>query len=513
MGLNQVNVPHSPDIYGYEGDANKISTPNVARLASEGLLFQNFYASFHVCSPSRASILTGRYSIRSGIGIPNDRYAPDAPGPSSGGNMVFTAESVGGLPLNETTTAEALKAEGYATLAIGKWHLGARQMYLPTSRGFDEYLGIPFSQDMGESFWGPETPHLPFQPTALPLLNGTTIVEQPVALNTLAEKYVDKVSSFIKRMTSSDTPFFAYVAFNHIHEPNSCSAQRCNSSIRGPVGDAVQELDWAVGQIMSALESSGADNNTLTIFTSDNGAPLGNDNHGNLPLRGGKSQCWEGGFRVPGIARWPGKIAPNTQSRAIAGTIDLHPTFLSLAGASLPADRVIDGQDLSPVLFDKAAHHHDCYFFYNAAAAANAEKELWAVRCGAYKAYWSTNTPGPSWAAGPQDPPLMFHLDKDPSESHPIAAHGSEYERAMAPISAARAAHLQTIELVPNQNARGSSSAFALCADPTSTPHNCTLNPENWRPAEVCASKSCLEANPQFVGKCKQHAPGWQPEH
>jgi arylsulfatase A-like enzyme len=311
-------------------------------------------------------------------------------------NGVFSAESVGGLPLNETTTAEALKATGYATAMVGKWHLGQRDEYLPTARGFDHYLGIPFSQDMGLSFWR-HTAHLvsnpPFQPVPLPLLNGTEVVEQPVGLHHLVAKYVDFATHFIEEQAGAGEPFYLYVPFNHIHSPNSCSVGFCGKTARGPVGDvsslasnppllvicgsilidclrlqAVEEMDWAVGQIMATLKSSGVDENTLTFFTSDNvrvqprssvapfffcnivlrhsfssqGAPLGardgsgpSDFFGNLPLRGGKAQVWEGGFREPGMARWPGKIAPGSATHAIASTMDIHPTIMAVAGLTL----------------------------------------------------------------------------------------------------------------------------------------------------------------------------------
>merc|ERR1719183_1333983 len=175
MGIDQVAVDHSPyggELYGYTGDAGKIVTPNVAKLAAEGLVFQTWYSSFHVCSPSRSSMLTGRHCIRTGVGVPCGK-APECRG--SGGNQVFTSEAIGGLQQNETTTAEALKTAGYVSMALGKWHVGQREQYLPTSRGFDYYLGIPFSQDMGSSAWHPNM-HEPYQPTPLPLLNGTRVM-------------------------------------------------------------------------------------------------------------------------------------------------------------------------------------------------------------------------------------------------------------------------------------------------------------------------------------------------
>eukprot|EP01051_Picozoa_sp_SAG22_P004457 SAG22_NODE_239_length_14182_cov_74.353050_6_plen_198_part_00 len=194
---------------------------------------------------------------------------------------------------------------------------------------------------MGLSFWR-RTPNLtanpPFQPVPLPLLNGTTVVEQPVGLHHLVAKYAAFATAFITKHAAAKKPFYLYIPFNHVHAPNSCAAGFCGKAARGPVGDAVEEMDWAVGQIMAALKSAGVDENTLSFFTSDNGAPLGGDFVGNLPLRGGKAQVWEGGFREPGMARWPGKIQPGTASHAIVSTLDISrgewgPTRTATAGA------------------------------------------------------------------------------------------------------------------------------------------------------------------------------------
>eukprot|EP01052_Picozoa_sp_SAG31_P045726 SAG31_NODE_8470_length_1445_cov_1.942793_2_plen_192_part_00 len=165
--------------------------------------------------------------IRSGVGSPNGVYAPHAPGPSQGNNHVFTGESIGGLPLNESTFAERLRPLGYQSMCIGKWHLGQRDMYLPTSRGFDRYLGIPFSQDIGTSFWLPVSPRQPYQPTPLPLLNGTSVLEQPADLFTIAQKYAEAATSFISETSAASIPFMLYFPFNHIHGPNSCGLRWC----------------------------------------------------------------------------------------------------------------------------------------------------------------------------------------------------------------------------------------------------------------------------------------------
>ena len=503
MGLNQVSVPTRGNFYGYTGVNGTISTPNIAKLAAEGLLFQTWYSSFHLCSPSRASMMTGRYSVRSGIGIPPDKYAPHAPGPNARGKTVFSGEAIGGLPLNETTTAEALRGAGYATHMVGKWHLGTRREYMPTSRGFDTYLGIPFSQDMGPSFWAPGPAVEPMKPTPIPLVkNDSHIIEQPVDLSTLAQRYASSASSFITEQAAAKRPFYLYVPFNHIHQPNSCGPDFCGRSSRGPIGDAVEEVDWAIGQIMAALQHAGVDDNTLVIFTSDNGAPAKGDPAGNKPLRGYKGQVWEGGFRMPGIARWPGRITPGTMSRAIVSTLDIHPTLLTIADVPLPTDRIMDGMDLSPILFQGSQAGHKCFFFYHNAVAANAENELWAARCGDYKAYWSVNDKGPGWKPGLQNPPLMFNLVEDPGESAPIDNATDLYKNVLKEISDERAKHIATLDVVPDQMGRGNSNVYAFCSDPTSKPINCTMNPENWKPQSICQTPACLNSNKVLAKGC-----------
>lgn len=388
------------------------------------------------------------------------------------------------------------------------------------------------------------------QPVPLPLINGTTIIEQPTALNTLCSRYVTAVEEFIHSSVASGDPFYIYMSFNHVrdegascpypaiptcdndtcahtpmmyacgpisscllspmqvHGPNSCGPSFCGKSVRGPVGDAIEEMDWAIGQIMAAISAAGVDDNTLVFFTSDNGAPLGGDAMGNLPLRDGKASGWEGGFREPGMVRWPGKILPGRVTDAIASTMDIFPTMMSLAGVPLPK-RIIDGMDLSPVLFDNSPTAHDCIMFYRSAAASNASTELASVRCGDYKAYWLTHsTRRQPWPDGPQHPPLLFNVATDHGESTPIDPTSALYKSTMSTLTAAREAHLATITPVPNQNGRGSDPNYKFCADPHSKdkyPHlpNCTLSPDNWRPSSICASPACV-ARYDHNKLCKQ---------
>eukprot|EP00043_Microstomoeca_roanoka_P015079 m.150305 g.150305 ORF g.150305 m.150305 type:complete len:678 (+) comp16171_c2_seq2:207-2240(+) len=507
LGVNQIQLENMK--YGFTGENGTIHTPNLMQLANEGMVFLNWYSSFHVCSPSRASMMTGRYSIRSGIGASPAKYAPLAPGGPLD-SQVFSSEAVGGLPLNETTIAEALLPLGYATMAIGKWHLGQRDMYLPTAHGFQEYYGIPFSQDMGLSFWQPMgyDSHPPYQPTPLPLMDGEVVIQQPTGLDQLAQLYVQQASEFILRSAQKEKPFFLYLPFNHVHAPNSCSPQFCGTSKQGPVGDAVQEMDWAIGQIILALKNANVEDNTLVFFTSDNGAPLDNDAQGNLPLRDGKASTWEGGFREPGIARWPGKIQANQQSHALVSTMDIFTTVITLAGGQVPTDRVIDGIDLSPILFNGSTKGHDCIMFYHNAAAVNASGELFAVRCGKYKMYWATQSTIPQpWPDGKQDPPLLFNLEEDPSESKPIHSTTIEYKLARGDLELAKQKHLATISIVPDQMGRGSRNEYAICSAPNSKMTmpvwpNCTLTPQYWQPSDICDSPACLSANPHFTTRC-----------
>lgn len=187
---------------------------------------------------------------------------------------------------------------------------------------------------MGVSFWLPMgyTEHEPMEPTPLPWLKGNTIIEQPAALDKLVDRYVDASSDFVLRNAQKGRPFLLYLPFNHVHLPNSCSPRFCGTSEHGQLGDAIQEMDWAVGEVMRVLRHAGVDNNTLVFFTSDNGAPLVNDKEGNLPLRDGKASTWEGGFKEPGIARWPGHIPPHSKSDALVSTMDIFTTVVTLAG-------------------------------------------------------------------------------------------------------------------------------------------------------------------------------------
>ncbi|XP_065832567.1 arylsulfatase A-like isoform X1 [Oscarella lobularis] len=444
-----------------------ITTPNIDKIAEEGIRFTQWYSAFHVCSPSRAAMLTGRLPVRSGCaGIK----------PTGG---VFQETAVGGLPLNETTFAELLKKDGYATAAVGKWHLGQREMFLPTNRGFDEYFGIPYSDDMGASAWTSMRDGVP-----LPLLHNTTIIEQPTNLGTLTQRYADYCADFIQR--NKDNKFVLYMAFNHVHTPNFVSKKFCNTSARGRFGDTDSEMDDAIGQIMAALKENGVDNNTLVFFTSDNGPTLFQGVHGGSAglLFGGKTTTWEGGVREPGLARWPGRIDAGRVSREVVATYDIFPTMLKLAGVELPSDRVIDGRDMSPVLFNadgKSAHN--CLFIYKGTPDTELVG-LWAIRCGPYKAHYVTNR-AHNRTIVKHDPPLLFQLERDASEQYSIAPNSDEYKEAMTQITSAKEDHENSLKPVPNQMAMGTKEEYKLCCDLNSKKKypdfpECTCNPDNW---------------------------------
>src|SRR5258708_567342 len=277
---------------------SQIRTPNLDRLASEGVRFTNFCSADPVCSPSRAALLTGRYRTR--VGVPR----------------VLVPQDQGGLNLDETTMADMLKARGYKTVCIGKWHLGRPNQYLPTSRGFDEYFGIPYSNDMNPRV----------------LLHNTEVVEQTADLETLTRKYTEQAARFIE--TSKPSPFFLYMPHTFPHIPLGASARFRGKSPRGLYGDGVEEVDWSVGEVLRALKQNGLEQNTLVMFSSDNG-PWYQGSPGKL--RGRKNTTFEGGVREPFIARWPGRIPRGRVSDALASMMDIFPTLARLCGGAMPS--------------------------------------------------------------------------------------------------------------------------------------------------------------------------------
>ncbi|MFT4604138.1 MAG: arylsulfatase A [Rhodothermales bacterium] len=392
-----------------------IRTPNLDRMAAEGLKFTQFYAAASVCTPSRAALLTGRLPIRSGM--------------ASDSRRVLFPDSKLGLPAEEITIAEALRERGYATAAIGKWHLGHQPDFLPTRHGFDTYFGIPYSNDM-DRVGGPagraafDDPR--FEYWNVPLMRDEDIIERPADQRTLTRRYTEEAASFIQ--SQGQQPFFVYLAHGMMHVPLFRSDEFADVSRRGLYGDAMEEIDWSVGEIMRVLREEGLSDNTLVVFTSDNGPWLVYDEQGGSAglLRGGKGMTWEGGMREPALAWWPGTIAPGQVSAAVTSTMDILPTALELAGAAAPTDRIVDGRSLVPILQGEVdAEVRETYFYYRGAT-------LYAARMGPWKAHYITE-----WAytgdnrRTEHDPPLLFHLEHDPSEQYDVSKENAEVLKAI----------------------------------------------------------------------------------
>jgi len=326
--------------------AKGYSTPNLDKMAEQGTKFTNFHVAQPVCSASRAALLTGCYPNRIGI------------------HGALSPKASHGIADGEMTMAEVVKQKGYATCAVGKWHLGHLPQFLPTRHGFDEYFGLPYSNDM----W-------PFHPQAkkgsyppLPLIENEKVIDAEVTAedqNELTTRYTQHAVDFIQR--SKDKPFFLYLAHSMCHVPLFVSDKFRGKSGAGLFGDVIMEIDWSVGEVMNTLKQQGVIGNTLVIFTSDNGPWLSYGDHAGsaTPLKEGKGTCWEGGVRVPCVMQWPGKIPAAKTNDAMLMTIDLLPTVAGLVGAKLP-DHDIDGRDVWPLLSGQngAKNPHDHYFFW-----------------------------------------------------------------------------------------------------------------------------------------------------
>ncbi len=408
-----------------------IATPNIDRMASEGQKWTEFYVASSVCTPSRAALQTGRYPIRSGL--------------SDTGRRVLFPDSTGGLPASETTIAELLKQKDYATHAIGKWHLGHLPAFLPTSHGYDSYFGIPYSNDMDRVESAPAGKESIFEPKTeyfdVPLMRGEEVIERPAEQHTLTRRYTEEAIQLIK--SSTEKPFFIYLAHNLPHVPLFASDDFTGTSRRGLYGDVIEEIDWSVGQILNTLRELKIAENTMVVFTSDNGPWLSYQTHGGSAglLRDGKGSTWEGGMRVPTVFWWPGKVKPAVISE-IGSTLDILPTCAKLAEISIPEDLLLDGFDLTPTLFEVDPSPRKGMIYYRG-------DEVFALRSGMFKAHWKTQTA----YVGQNQPeiheaPLLFHLGHDPGEAFDVAADNSS---VIAELEQLRDAHLQTIQPVEDQ--------------------------------------------------------------
>jgi arylsulfatase A-like enzyme len=381
-----------------------IATPNLDRMATEGMKFTQFHTASSVCTPSRAGLLTGRLPIRSGL------------------TRVFIPQSEGGIPDEEATIAELLKDVGYTSACIGKWHLGRPDKYLPLNHGFDYYFGIPYSNDMSPGTQ-PNNPLFAEQPPT-PLIRNFTVTNpgKEPDQRYLTQWYTEEAIKFIEEsIGEKKKPFFLYLAHTMPHVPLFASEKFEGKSRRGLYGDVVEELDWSCGEVLKAVEDLGIEDNTHVVFTSDNGPWLGKQLAGGSAglFYEGKVSTWEGGYVVPSIARWPGKIPAGVTNQSFATTMDLFVTFAKLSGSEVPTDRPIDGRDISSLLFENASSLEAEMFYYFG-------DELWAVRNGPWKIHVKTTSPASvstwgDWPIEEHDPPLLFNVEHDPSEKYNVA--------------------------------------------------------------------------------------------
>lgn len=489
-------------------------TPTIDKLAASGAIMTSWYTGAGVCTASRSSMLTGRQYVR--LGVPN----------------VYRPTDSGGLPPNETILAEYLKAEGYATGMFGKWHLGQRKVFLPGSRGFDEYLGIPFSCDMGFAKLTPCSADEPGlcddsdDPNCNPLIgdvdinqsypwlgnvvtddwgamytpllhqwnNQTHVAEQPVDLTYLAHRYHRFAREFIRR--NAGDPFFLYLAFSHVHATwdNLPGAQYASCMFRGKelggkFGDCIAELDWIIKGVVDQLRDLHLMDDTMIIFTSDNGPWLSEKlAAGSMGTfygsysgywNTGKGSTWEGGIRMPAFVFWPGKIHPRTKITTVVSSLDILPTLLDIAGAPIPND--IDGHSFKDIILDGANEtHHEFLFFYWAMSDYSG---FTAARWKQYKIHWRT-APGVNSCCDEKCKaifydyrnPLVFDVDNDPAETWPVTL--SELELKL--VIAAYLREKKTMVFRPLYDYPGE-PPFAVCCDrepwgPGNGYCNCTLN-------------------------------------
>ena len=378
-----------------------IRTPFLDQMAEEGMRFTQFYAAASVCTPSRAGLLTGRYPVRTGMVkglIPGRVLFPNSPD---------------GLPLHEETIAEVLKKEGYRTAMVGKWHLGDQPEFLPTRQGFDHYFGIPYSNDMAfirsegskAGYWN------------VPLLRDEEIIERPAVQTTLTKRYTEQAVEFIKE--PKDQPFFLYLAHTMPHIPLFASQKFKGSSLRGLYGDVIEEIDWSVGKILETLRNQGIAQNTLVVFTSDNGPWLVQEQNGGSAglLKEGKGTTWEGGMRVPMIAWWPGTVPSGKIVSKVSSTLDILPTVAEFSGAE-PSEE-IDGLSLGPLLQGEDDSPRKYFAYYR-------NDEVYAVRYGPWKAHYITQTEYPAGSKNLHSPPLLYNLHVDPSELYDVSGQNPE---------------------------------------------------------------------------------------
>ncbi|KAG7233055.1 hypothetical protein INR49_003120 [Caranx melampygus] len=464
---------------GVFGQPSK-ETPNLDAMAAEGMLLPNFYTANPLCSPSRAALLTGRLPVRNGFYTTNGHAR----------NAYTPQEIVGGISKDEILLPQMLKKKGYVSKIVGKWHLGHRPQYLPLENGFDEWFGAP------NCHFGPYnssiTPNIPVYNNSemLGRYYEEFIIDRKTGESNLTHIYLLEGLEFIQRQAEAQRPFFLYWAADATHAPVYASKRFLGKSQRGRYGDAVMELDYSVGQILSWLKTLGIDSNTFVFFTSDNGAALIS-----APTR---ETTFEGGMREPAIAWWPGHIKKGSVNFQLANVMDLFTTSLALAGISPPDDRTLDGLDLTPVLLNHSTTLQDRPIFYYRG------NELMAVRCGQYKAHywtwsnsWEEFKKGINFCPGQEVAnvttheqtehtlqPLIFHLGRDPGEKYPIRVSTKEYQDVLSWITPVVEQHKKMlVPGVPQLNM-------------------CDMAVMNWAPAGCEKLGKCLKVPKSEPWKC-----------
>ncbi len=389
-------------------------TPNLNRMAREGRKLTHFYSSAGVCTPSRASLMTGCYAQRVGLHTtPRDGH-------------VLRPVSPYGIHSDETTIAEVLRARGYATTIIGKWHLGDQPAFLPTRHGFDSYFGIPYSDDMTQRLGSGRNRFQGHRWPPLPLMRDEAVVEAPVDRNLLTKRYTEEALRYID--DNAERPFFLYLphAMPGSERVPFASEAFLGKSRNGAWGDATEELDWSTGQILDKLVEKGLEKRTFVLWTSDNGAPLAANvrsptRGSNRPLHGRGYTTAEGAFRVPAIAWWPGTIPAGTVTDELMSLLDLLPTLAAIAGAELPDQPVLDGLDVGDAMLARGSARSprtELYYYQ--------EDELQAVRAGNWKLFLPLQNPGGRHPhlgdTDPPYPPLLFNLAEDVGSERDLAA-------------------------------------------------------------------------------------------
>ncbi|KAL4234659.1 hypothetical protein ACF0H5_006300 [Mactra antiquata] len=472
---------------GVFGDPNK-ETPNLDTMAAQGMLFPDFYSANPLCSPSRAALMSGRLPIRNGFYTTN-AHARNA----------YTPQVImGGIPDEEILLPEILKKAGYRNKIIGKWHLGQQPQYHPLKHGFDEWFGAP------NCHFGPynnkKTPNIPVYRNAemIGRYYQDFVIDRKTGESNLTQIYIQEALTFIESQVTDKTPFFLYWAVDATHGPVYASKQFLGKSRRGLYGDAVSELDYGVGKILNKLIQLGVDKNTFVFFSSDNGAATYDKGHGgsNGPFLCGKETTFEGGMREPSIAWWPGRILPGQVSHQLGSLMDLYTTLASLSGQQIPTDRVVDGVDLSKVLFGNYEINRPLFYYRG--------NELMAVRLGQYKAHFWTWTNsieefkrGTDFCPGQiienvtthnqvnqTAQPLLFHLGRDPGEKYIIKPGSSEYKENIGPILTAVEDHKKN--LIPGE------PQLNWCDDAVM----------NWSPPGCEKLNQCYTAPPSKPTKC-----------